>query len=157
MPRLLFFVLLLISIQPTVAHSDDGPSRDNGYYFNKPNATVAQVDSDSAECAELVKGTSAKNYYTPQGLDGALIGGIANGLANAKTRVRNFETCMLIKGWRQVYLTSAQVIELKSNVEKNRSGALAAITGVEPVTFGAIGQTWRNNYAEPVVLKKGER
>ena len=123
--------------------------RDHGFYFNRPGATVAQVDADTDRCEKLDAKTVPSARYAGGGLMGALVSGIASGIRKGSERRRNFETCMVVAGWREVFLTSADVEALKAAVARDRVAALTPITGAAEVKFGTIGRVWANNFAEP--------
>jgi hypothetical protein len=131
-----------------LAADSNKAERDNGYYYNRIGGTVDAVDADSAKCVKLTTGTTAI-AYAGVGLMGALVGGIASGMDRMVQRQHNIETCMVVRGWRQVYLTGAQVQTLKAAVAKDRVAALQPITGADPVVLGKIGWVWHNDYAEP--------
>lgn len=150
--------LLLAIVAPAAAGAADPlvPDRDNGFYYNRPGATTAQADADHAACVALTAGTSAR-VYAGNGLAGALVGGIAAGLATGRERERNVETCMMVKGWRQVVLTAAQWQALKAALVKDRAGTLEPLTGAEPVALGVVGAAWTNDYAQPKPLAEAPR
>ena len=123
--------------------------RDHGFYFNRPGATVADVDAETERCEKLAARTVPSARYAGGGLMGALVSGIASGIRKGSERRRNFETCMVVAGWREVYLTSADVDTLKAAVARDRVAALMPITGAADVRFGKIGRVWTNDFAEP--------
>lgn len=133
----------VLAADPAVA------DRDHGFYFNRPGATVAEMDADGARCEKLAAKTVPSAQYAGGGLMGALVSGVASGIRKGNEQERNFETCMVVAGWREVFLTSADVEVLKAGVAKDRIATLTPITGAAEVRFGSIGRVWTNDFAEP--------
>ena len=157
--RYLTYLLALgAALSPTI------PAQAANFYFNKPQATIAMLQQDMTSCSNMISGhdghvppVTAVGATAGQAAANAavasLAGGLMAGIMAAIEQRRALETCLVVKGWRQVALSPAEDAQLHKAVAADRDGALAAFVGVDPVVFGHVSRVWANNYAEPHPLE----
>ncbi len=142
---------------PAVAQepvSDDSPediakdaARDlkDSRFYNKPGATRAQYDADWQTCRLIARGSRTPSgtvpyYYNPAVISplaagvGAGLGGLfASLIQQGQQRRDNRRSCLLIKGWRLVEISSAAATGVAAMTDAQRSAYFDTIVGAEKV------------------------
>lgn len=149
----LFFLASLAAAGSAHAADPAVAARDHGTYFNRPGATLAQEQADFDGCMKLADKTVPSARSGSGGLMGALVAGVASGIRKGEERQRNLETCMVVRGWREIYLTQPEADALKAAVDKDKLAAMNPLVGAETIGTGMVGRVWANDFAEPGIVE----
>lgn len=151
-------VLPMQVVAQTVPQVEDTPeeiakdaSRDlkDSRFYNKPGATRADYDKDWQECRLIARGSrtpaGAVTYYDPSMFNpaispmaGAIGGGIGAAIGAAiiegQQRRANRRSCLLIRGWRQVELPTADAARIGALPDAERDAYFNGIVGASEVS-----------------------
>ncbi len=158
-------VLLLAS--PSIAASapkpdkpdveESGPPVVVDQYFSRAGATMADYRSDWQTCRLIARGSRVAGpttYYVPPsyspvaaGIGAGIGAAIAVMIIEGKMRRANRATCLLIRGWREMKLSPAEVKTLAALPDADREARRAeAIAAADP-RLGTLVRAWHNDYA----------
>lgn len=154
MSRALAFALAasLTFACPVAAEAPNLLKASDGYlYFNRPNASIAEHDSELKNCIATWRGGVVVNQTAENtGLVQSLMLG---GWDRARFAV-NVEHCMVVRGWRVVRLPDQEGKSLAALTRLELADRLAPWVGAD-TPHGEIARAWNNDAARPDTVMQG--
>lgn len=145
--------------KPKAEAEEDGPKLPADRYFNRTGSTWADYKTDWQDCRIIARGSQVPGQstyiyvpasYSPiaAGVGAGLGAAIAVAIIEGQMRRANRATCLLIRGWREMKLSPAEVAMLAKLPVAERDSRIAEATGSAQPALGSVVHAWHNDYAE---------